>query len=249
MYAIKKYIYCSLIQIGIIALIVAYLRYIGFQMDYSTPLGMGFVILGGCSTALWGIIISIGDNKDTLKNIIKNFFNVTAKASFYPLILLFLFFDFCPAFFGGNVVVSKWYYPILVFLKAIAFGGIEEIGWRYTLQPMLEKKFGFFKATISIFALWGIWHWLYFYIEGTLSQIEYLGFYTGLLTNCFILGMIYKITKSLWLCVFTHAAINTLSQIVTGGSPYIGYITKVIIIMMCVCIVLKYDERLCDVSS
>ncbi len=244
MCVIRKYIYCSLGQIGVVALLVACLRCSGMNIDYSTPLGMVFIILGGCSTALWGIIISIRYNKDSLKNILHSFIDITEKAYFYPLIILVLFVDFCSNLLFGSINISGWYLPILIFLKAIAFGGIEEIGWRYTLQPMLDEKIGFLKTTISIFILWGIWHWLYFYVEGTLSQIEFVEFYAGLLTNCFILGMIYKITKSLWLCVFTHAMINTLSQVVIGGNQYIGYISKVIIILMCIFIVAKNDKQL-----
>lgn len=29
--------------------------------------------------------------------------------------------------------------PVFLFLKALAFGGIEEIGWRYTFQPVMER--------------------------------------------------------------------------------------------------------------
>lgn len=129
------------------------------------------------------------------------------------------------------------------FFKSIIFGGIEEIGWRYTFQPLLEKKIGFIATTISIFFMWVIWHYLYFYIDGALNKINAFGFFTGLLTNCFLLGMIYKKSGSLWLCVFTHSLINTFSQIYTGGNEYINYISKIIIIVASSIICLKTNKE------
>ena len=49
-----------------------------------------------------------------------------------------------------------------------------------------------------------------------------------------MLSALYKKTKSLWICVMTHALINTLSQISVGGNLIISLICKVIIICIAV---------------
>ena len=41
---------------------------------------------------------------------------------------------------GGMLQVKNWYTPVILVVKAILFGGIEEIGWRYTFQPIIEEQ-------------------------------------------------------------------------------------------------------------
>lgn len=240
--SIKTYICGCFLQMAIVVLFVLFFRFNGWSIDYSTITGFTCIIVGGVSSAVWGAIVSVKYNNDSVHNIAREFFAIKKSAIFYPIILLLLIINFCSLFWGGIITVSKWYMPLLIFIKAIAFGGIEEIGWRYTLQPILDKKIGFIKATLCIFLLWGIWHYLFFYIDGSLQQIDMFGFYTGLLTNCFLLGMIYKKTESLWLCVFTHALINTLSQIFEGGSYAAGYVAKVMVIVICVIFILNREK-------
>jgi hypothetical protein len=96
-------------------------------------------------------------------------------------------------------------------------------------------------STVITFCLWGIWHFSYFYIEGTLAQVQVLYFLIGLLTNCFILSALYIKTNSLWICVMTHSLINVLSQLAIGGNYYIAYVSKIIIIV--IAIVLSIDKN------
>lgn len=91
------------------------------------------------------------------------------------------------------------------------------------------------------FVFWGIWHFLYFYIEGSIQFVQVSSFLLGLLINCFILSALYYKTKSLWICVMTHALINTLSQISVGGNLIVSMICKVIII----CIAIFISRGVC----
>lgn len=126
-------------------------------------------------------------------------------------------------------------------MKAILFGGIEEIGWRYTFQPILNEKLNYIFSTVITFISWGIWHLLYFYIDGSLFQVNIMGFLLGLLTNCFILSALYNKTRSLWICVMTHSLINMISQISIDGNFYISLICKAIIII--ISIVISHKEK------
>ncbi len=232
---IKVYLFGCMGQIFLVAGLTYYLRKVGFVIDYTTTIGILCIIAGGCSSALWGSIVSVKYGKISVKKLFYDFFHVKEKLFDYLLLIGFLVFDFSFLLFDGHIVVSKWYLPVVIFFKALLFGGVEEIGWRYTLQPVLEKKLGFVKTTLVIYFTWGIWHFIYFYLDGSLKQIEMVGFYTGLFTNCFLLGMLYHKTNSLWLCVAAHALINTFSQIFTGGSEIAGYFIKfIIVIMSCV---------------
>ena len=123
-----------------------------------------------------------------------------------------------------------------LFLKALIFGGIEEIGWRYVFGPVLQERCNYILSTLITFVAWGIWHFSYFYIEGTVSQVDSVEFLAGLMTSCFILSALFIKTKSLWICVMTHALFNVFSQLSTGGNLYISYICRIIIIVMAIAI-------------
>lgn len=42
--------------------------------------------------------------------------------------------------------------------------------------------------------------------------------------------VLYKKTRSLWICVMTHSLINMFSQISVGGNMYISIACKIVII-------------------
>ena len=115
--------------------------------------------------------------------------------------LVFLLLDFFP------IYLRRYDYHSIVGLasgalfKALLFGGIEEIGWRYFFQPTLEERIPYLSATLITFLAWSIWHLFYFYIDGSLAVIQLFPFLVGLLTNCFILSALYHKTQNLWLCV------------------------------------------------
>lgn len=123
---------------------------------------------------------------------------------------------------------------ILLFLKALVFGGIEEIGWRYTFQPAMERKLTYFWSVFITFICWGIWHFLFFYIDGSITNVNVPFFLLGLLTNCFVLSALYAYSKSLWICVMTHALINAFSQIAVDDNVIVGIILKIVCMVIAV---------------
>ena len=118
-----------------------------------------------------------------------------------------------------------------MFFKFIVFGGLEEIGWRYVFQPLLQEKFHYFQATILTFIIWSIWHLLFFYIDGSLAILQIVPFLFGLLTNSFILSALYLKTKNLWICVMTHSMINVFSQLTMSDDHYGMYLIRIIVIV------------------
>lgn len=152
----------------------------------------------------------------------------------YLLVVMFLLIVF-----GGTVIskgfqVESMWVPVLLFLKALAFGGIEEIGWRYTFQPDMERMVTYIPAVFITFICWGIWHFLFFYIDGSLASVNVPFFLLGLLTNCFILSALYAYSGSLWICVMTHALINALSQIAVDENVIVGIILKIVCIAIAI---------------
>lgn len=207
----------AILQIGFAALIIA----VGNLTLGSgkKSLGLLALIIGGTSSALWGSIISVKSGRvSSYKTILKDFFNFKQSLQHYGLCFLFLLVNFGYLICTSQWVEGiKWWQFIVFFLVAIVFGGIEEIGWRYTFQPLLETKLSFISASLLTFISWGIWHYMYFYIVGSFP-VSHLAFLIGLLGSCFILGAIYKRTKSLWLCVMYHALLNMFSQTLSANS-------------------------------
>ena len=231
--ALLLYLVGTLGQILLVSLLVWLLRAGGVRVDYGTPIGLFTLMLGGLSSAIWGAIISIRYHHSSFKQLVRDFFQVKQAPLNYLLVLIFLCLDFLPQVFSGEMIIPTWYLPIILFVKALVFGGIEEIGWRYFFQSTLQEKLTYLVSTLCTFVAWSLWHLLYFYIDGSLTTIHLLPFLLGLLSNCFILSAIYTRTRSLWLCVMTHALINALSQLSsTEENLGLSLVIKVLIILL-----------------
>ena len=231
--ALLLYLSGTLGQILLASLIVLILRAGEVRVDYGTPIGLFTLMLGGLSSAIWGAIISIRYHHSSFKQLVSDFFQVKQPLINYLLVLIFIGLDFLPLVLSGKMIIPTWYLPIILFVKALVFGGIEEIGWRYFFQPTLQEKLTYLVSTLCTFVAWSLWHLLYFYIDGSLASIHLLPFLLGLLSNCFILSAIYTKTRSLWLCVMTHALINALSQLSsTEENLGLSLVIKVLIILL-----------------
>ena len=92
--AITLYLSGTLGQIWMICIIVFLLRNLGMVVDYTTPVGMVAIGIGGVSSALWGAIVAIRYKKYSMKKIVKDFFAIKQKPISYLLVLVFLVLDF-----------------------------------------------------------------------------------------------------------------------------------------------------------
>lgn len=242
--ALLLYLAGALGQILAVCVIIFILRRCGVTVDYTSAAGLIAVGIGGTSSALWGAVMTVRYKGYAPIRIVSDFFDVRQRYSSYLLVLFFLLLDFFSLFFGGSIGINAWYVPAILFLKALLFGGIEEIGWRYFFQPVMQEKRGYIVSTLITFLCWGIWHLAFFYIDGTLSVMgisDAASFLVGLFVNCFILSAMYIRTRSLWICVMTHALINVLSQITAGGNGYVRGVCCIVIIVIAVSLSKKDD--------
>ena len=230
--ALSFYLAGTFGQILLVSLIVWLLRAGEVRVDYGTPIGLFTLMLGGLSSAIWGGYVSIRYHHSSFKQLVRDFFQVKQAPLNYLLVLIFIGLDSLPLVLSGKMIIPTWYLPIILFVKALVFGGIEEIGWRYFFQPTLQEKLPYLVSTLCTFVAWSLWHLFYFYIDGSLTTIHLLPFLLGLLSNCFILSAIYTRTRSLWLCVMTHALINSLSQLSSAESVWLSLVIKVLIILL-----------------
>ena len=231
--ALSFYLAGTFGQILLVSLLVWLLRAGEVRVDYGTPIGLFTLMLDGLSSAIWGGYVSIRYHHSSFKQLVRDFFQVKQAPLNYLLVLIFIGLDFLPLVLSGKMIIPTWYLPIILFVKALVFGGIEEIGWRYFFQTTLQEKLTYIVSTLCTFVAWSLWHLLYFYIDGSLAMVKLLPFLLGLFSNCFILSAIYTKTRSLWLCVMTHALINSLSQLSsTEENLGLSLVIKVLIILL-----------------
>ena len=237
--ALSMYLLGTFGQVLGVSLLVWFLRAGGVKVDFTSPMGMIAVVLGGLSSAFWGSLASIVYYQSNVKQVLKDFFQVKDSLANYCLVLVFLLLDFFPFILGGKITTQSLVLPVVLFFKALLFDGVEEIGWRYFFQPTLEERIPYFSATLITFLAWSSWHLLYFYIDGSLAVIQLFPFLVGLLINCFILSALYHKTQNLWLCVITHACINSLSQILVNEEVWLSIVSKILIISLAIWIARK----------
>ena len=109
------------------------------------------------------------------------------------------------------------------FLSFAAFFG-EEYGWRYYLQPLLQKRFGLIRGTILLGVVWGLWHLpldLFFYSPGYALQSI-----AAHQVTCITLGVFfafaYMSTGNIWVPVILHFVNNNLAVAVSGTTQISG---------------------------
>ena len=135
--AIAVYLLGTFSQIVSVCLLFFFLNHFSIQSNLLTVLG---IIVGGISSALWGIIVANHYFHIHFKKIVKDFFNIHTSYKHYLLSFFLIILDFSFLMLGGKIIEFSWYLPFLMFFKFIVFGGIEEIGWRYVFQQSYKRS-------------------------------------------------------------------------------------------------------------
>lgn len=168
-----------------------------------------FFAIGGLSSTFMGSIIAIKTKKDNnALSVIKTTFSIKQPIKYYGIIFMFFIL-----FFAIPSRFDKWYIGFIYIFYMIFSGGLEEVGWRYIFQPSLEKHLPYWLASAITAILWAIWHLPLFFIDGMNKGSSFSHFVINILALAFVLGAIYRISDSLWLCVLFHAMINAFSQV------------------------------------
>ncbi len=130
-------------------------------------------------------------------------------------------FDF--ADLNANVLnIGSWMNAAVIMinfpLTMIAFLG-EEYGWRYYLQPIMQKKFGLRLGVVLAGVIWGIWHIaadFMFYSITTGPQLLVTQILTCVSVGIFF-GYAFMKTGNIWLIAIMHFINNNFVVIFTGG--------------------------------
>ena len=116
-----------------------------------------------------------------------------------------------------DTVSAITYAPFVNMLLAIG----EEAGWRGTMYPILEDRFGIVKGRLIGGAVWGVWHWPIMLLAGYEYGTAYWGApVTGPLLFCIItiamgilFDFLYEKTNCIWVPALCHGAINAFAGV------------------------------------
>lgn len=150
-----------------------------------------------------------------IKEWLKNIFDFKQSvASYVTVAFLAVVFILPQCLISGYENGAPLFAIFVMIPLMLAGGGLEEAGWRYILQPELEKKFPFTVSALIVSVVWWLWHLPLFFIQGV-SQYgqNYFAFGINVLGLSFALAGIRKISGSVWLCVLFHCIVNSLSGI------------------------------------
>lgn len=115
-----------------------------------------------------------------------------------------------------------WIYLLFVpvnFLLAFAPFLGEEYGWRYYLQPLLQKRFGMRGGVLILGVAWGVWHIFLDFFYYTTPDQGLIMLLSQMIT-CVTLGIFfawaYLKTNNIWVPVILHYLNNNLSMVVAN---------------------------------
>ncbi|MBP5705911.1 MAG: CPBP family intramembrane metalloprotease [Spirochaetales bacterium] len=196
-------------------------------------------LIGGFSPTIASFIALRRTQNITFKEWIKNIFDFKHSWTSYLLLVILAAAYILPLIFICGYDNGAPIYAIFVMIPLMIIGGgLEEGGWRYILQPELDKQCPHILSTLIVSVIWWLWHLPLFFIQGLPQYNQnYFAFGLNILGMSFALASIRRNTNSVWLCVLFHSLINSLSGIFIIKENIIGNIvTAVILIVLSLCI-------------
>ncbi len=203
-------------------------------------------LLGGLSPTIASYLSLKRSNKvANVKEWLKSIFDFKHSVFSYLMVVMMAVLFILPQCIISGYEKKAPVFAMIVMIPAMLLGGgLEEAGWRYILQPELEKKYSFTASTIIVSIVWWLWHLPLFYIQGV-SQYgqNFFAFGISVLGFSFALASIRKNTSSVWLCVLFHCMINSLSGIYHINENIWGNITATIILILCSYALAKINDK------
>lgn len=127
--------------------------------------------------------------------------------------------EFGETMLSMTTLISVVSLPVNFFLVFVAFFG-EEYGWRYYLQPLLQKKFGLRGGVLVLGVVWGLWHLPIDFFYYTSVEMGLIAAVSQQIT-CIMLGIFfayaYMKTGNIWVPVVLHFLNNNLIPVIVGN--------------------------------
>lgn len=188
-------------------------------VKFISPIGIILFMIGGFGPTISALMCI--DGKLTLRKI-RDFIFQHQKQTFLYF-GLFAVLEILTIWLSSMEVNPEmpWYILPVVFVGCTLFGdGNEELGWRGTLQPLLERTLQkklknstlcFAVSMLCIGIIWAIWHLPLWFVQGSTQQgIPFGWFFLLAILQSFWLGCVYYKTHSVFYCMILHGLSNVL---------------------------------------
>ncbi|MCL2492145.1 MAG: phosphate acetyltransferase, partial [Coriobacteriia bacterium] len=218
----------------------------------SAPWLYGLVALSALSPTIASYVVLKNNREVTgFREWIKKVFDIKEPLRFYLLVALLCAVFIIPQIIMNGLNEEQPLYLALVLIPvALIFGGLEEAGWSYVLRPQLDAKNGLILSSLIIAIIWSAWHIPVLLPQGRIESLPWFGLYAlDLLGQSFALGVIMRITKSVWLCVLFHTLTNALSGIVNINKTLPGSLVVAVLFIVVSLGAVYFFERRNEVLS
>lgn len=188
-----------------------------------------FVMIGG-SIVLWITLMIAGKEKRRAYGLNGNKWKVSLLCILLFIALYFLRTAVSCAV-GGQMQqffeiwqnpltwISLINLPINFFLVAAPFFG-EEYGWRYYLQPLLQKRFGVRRGVVLLGVVWGLWHMpvdFFYYTTPDMGLAACVSQQITCITLGIFMAYVYMKTENIWIVTAIHFLNNNLIAVIAGN--------------------------------
>ncbi len=183
---------------------------LGFSLNKDYWMYLPYLTGGLSPTIASYIVLKRNGRVSGITEWLKNIFDVKKPAWMYVFTGVLLLGYFIPLIVIFGITEMQPVYMLFVLMPLMLFfGGLEEAGWRYILQPELDRRVGFLSACLIVSVIWAVWHLPLFFIAGTgQDAMDFWPFALGGVGLTFALGALRRITGSVFLCVVFHSMIN-----------------------------------------
>lgn len=134
-----------------------------------------------------------------------------AFALLTPLVLVYMANILCSVFGGQPMQWGHFSLESIAIGPLIAGSFGEELGWRGFAQPLLQRRYSIFWASVIIGLLWATWHLYPIFSPGGQEHLTVLTIgetYLRLVSTAVLYGWLYNMTGSLLVVMLAHAGHN-----------------------------------------
>ena len=186
-----------------------------FDLKLENPLCMSLYLLGSFGPFFGSYFVQKKEAQVSgFKDYLKKAFDFRAGLTSYSLVLLFLLLYFLFPLLDHKITPGIPFYIAILFIPVMIFGGgMEETGWRWVLEPELEKTLPLPLSAILTSIIWTIWHLPLFFIEGSSqASTNFISFFILLIGMSFAQAVLFRHSKKISLSILLHCAFNALQM-------------------------------------
>ncbi|MGL4344950.1 MAG: CPBP family intramembrane glutamic endopeptidase [Cellulosilyticaceae bacterium] len=230
---------------GLWVIVILGTQFWGWEKGH--PIAMICYVLGVFGPVLASIVVKKSQSsKDVFKEFLRSIVQVKHPIKYY---VLAIGAPMCLAYFnvlmGGAEITQPFYMGVILIIPMIVGGGLEEIGWRGFMQAELEKKYSVAKSTSLVAIAWAIWHIPLWFIPFTnQANWSYVWYGVTIVMFAFMLASVYRVTKSIFLCIMCHASINAFWEVCMTNNKILPLLPGLVVVVgLCILISKKKQIR------